>query len=143
MERGQRAAGEVFEERKLQQIHVEMDHIEFLRAPSHLVQHRKVSGDVGLERRRVQTDCVLADRNQLRVRPCVAAGEQRHVVSELHQRVGKVGDNPLGASIEFWRDGFDQRGDLGDFQRTICGARHASHRRVQSSMRLQRRFNRA
>lgn len=63
----------------------------------------------------------------MRVRPCVTAGKQRYVVSELHQRVGKVGDNPLGASVELWRHGFDQRGDLGDFQRTIRGARQAFH----------------
>ena len=44
----------------------------------------------------------------------VAAGEQGHVVAELDQRVGQVGDDALGAAIEPRRDAFVQRGDLGD-----------------------------
>jgi hypothetical protein len=44
----------------------------------------------------------------------IAAGEQGDVVPHVHQGLGQVGDDPLGAAIEARGHGLGQWGDLGD-----------------------------
>ena len=82
-------------------------------ACDHLLQHGDVVGD------RIAAGAVEAQRarragTQPRARLRIAAGEQRHVVAELDQLFGEIGDDALGAAIEPRRDALDQRRDLGD-----------------------------
>jgi hypothetical protein len=54
--------------------------------------------------------------------PCgrVAAGKQRHVMSECDQLVDQPGDDALGTAVEFGRDTFGERGDLCDAHGMGC-----------------------
>ena len=62
----------------------------------------------------IEPDRLIAHRHQLGLGLRVGAGEQGHLVAQVDQRVGQVGDDPLGAAIESRRHGFVQRRDLGD-----------------------------
>ena len=64
--------------------------------------------------RGIEADRLVAHGHQRRLGPRLGAGEQRHVVAELDQGVGEMGDDPLGAAVEARRDGLVERCDLGD-----------------------------
>ena len=49
--------------------------------------------------------------------PRLGTGEQRHVVAELDQGVGQVGDNPFGAAVETGRDSLIERCNLGNLHK--------------------------
>jgi hypothetical protein len=46
---------------------------------------------------------LIADGGQAGAGLRSGAGEQRDFVAKLHESVAKVGDDTLGAAIEFWR----------------------------------------
>ena len=49
--------------------------------------------------------------------PRLGAGKQRHLVAELDQGVGEMGDDPFRAAVEAGRDGLVEWRDLGNLQR--------------------------
>ena len=69
MQRRHRARRNPLEQREMQQVDVEMQHVELVRALAHLVQHREVRGDVGFERRRIEADRLIAHRREPRGGP--------------------------------------------------------------------------
>ena len=96
-------------------VDVEMDHVEFVPALANLVQHGEVGGEVGFRGRWIETDRLIADRDEPGFSVGVGAGEQRHLVPKIHQGVAKMSNHPLGAPVEFRRHGFIEGSDLGDF----------------------------
>ena len=99
MQRGHRAVRETLEQREMNEIDVEVEDVEFVGALAHLMQHREMRGDVGLERAGIEPDGLLAHGNESRRRAGVSAGEQGDVVPQFHQRVCQVGDDTLGAAV--------------------------------------------
>ena len=126
----------MLEERKVQQVDVEMQDVELPRAAAHLVQHREVRGHVRFERRGIQTDRAVAHRDQLGVGVRIGGCEQRDFVTELHQRVAQIRDDALGAAIQLRRNGFGERRDLGD----VHGPNNAScQKALRAKVRVWRR----
>jgi hypothetical protein len=93
---------------------VEVDHVEAAGLAADLGQHGHVGGQVRLERGGVQADGLVAHDHQLGLGAGVAGGEQGDVVAQVDQGVRQVRDDPLGAAVEAWRDGFVQGRNLGD-----------------------------
>ena len=117
MQRRHRVLRQRLEEREMQQVDVEVQDVELAAARAHFVQHREMCGDIGLERRGVEPDRLVAHRCEPRPRPRVAACEQRDVVAERHQRFGEVRDDPFGPAVKARRHRLAQRGDLRDLHR--------------------------
>ena len=92
-------------------IAVQVDHIEFARSLRDGLQHRDQGRDV-IADSRIEPERPGAPRDKRRRRRAVAAGERRHLVTQGDERVGQIGDDALGAAVEFRRDGFHQRRDL-------------------------------
>ena len=124
MQRGHGPRGKRLEERKVDEVDVEVQHVEVVGAAPHLVQHRQMRGDVGLERRRVESYGLLAHRHEERRRLGFRAREQRDVVSLIHQGIGEVGHDALGSTVKARRNRFGKRGDLRDAQRAAEDWRH-------------------
>jgi hypothetical protein len=61
----------------------------------------------------------LAHGHEPRAGLRVAAGVEGHLVPHRVERFGQEGDDPLGPSVESWRDALDQGGDLSDAQPAI------------------------
>ena len=61
---------------------------------------------------RIAPEGVRASGDELRGGRRVSAREQRHLVPFRHQLLGEVGDDPLGAAVELWGNGFVERCDL-------------------------------
>ena len=57
--------------RKVNQVDVEVEHVEFTTTPAHLVQHHQVGRQVGLQLRRIQSNCLVAHRHELRSSTCL------------------------------------------------------------------------
>ena len=98
----------------MQHVDMEVQHVELVGAPAHFLQHRQVRGEIGLEHCRIEPDRLVAHRHQFGAGARIGAGEQRHLMAQINQRVGKVSDDALGAAVEFRRGGFVQRRNLGD-----------------------------
>ena len=64
--------------------------------------------------RRVEAKRLWVCRREGSRRHAVAAGKQGHIVTHSHQRIRQIGDNALGAAVEFRRNGFHQRRNLPD-----------------------------
>ena len=101
---------------EMQKVRVKVQHVELACARKHFVQHRKMGGDIGFARRIVQSKRALATRVQRSARARISAREQRHFVTEVDQRVGKVRDDPLGAAVQARRHRLVQRRDLRNAQ---------------------------
>ncbi len=114
MQGGQGLAGHVGEEREMDHVGVEVDHVELVGAAAHLGDLGHVGGQVGLQRRGVQSDRLVAHHHQPGLGAGLAAGEQGNLVAQLHQGVGQVRRHPLGAAVEPGRDSFIERRNLGD-----------------------------
>src|SRR5438552_2293344 len=100
MQSGQRPVRDTLEKREMQQVDVKMQYVEFVRAQTHLVQHRKMCCDVGLELRGVKTNRLLAHHDEARLGAGVTAREQRDVLAERNQGIRKVRDHSLGAAVK-------------------------------------------
>ena len=111
---GERAPGETLEDREVDHVGVEVQHVELFGARPDLGQLAQVRGEVGLERRRIEPDGLVAHGDQMGLGLRPGAGEQGHLVAELHQRVAQVRDDALGAAVQARRDGFIEGCDLGD-----------------------------
>ncbi len=112
VERGQGALGHVLEEGEVDHIGVEVDEIELVRPPPHLVQHGHVRGEVRLQQRRIQPDRLVARGNQPGLGLGLGAGEQGHLMAQFDKGIGQVGHHPLRAAIQLRRDRLVQRRDL-------------------------------
>lgn len=71
-------------------------------------------GQVGLVWGVVQTDSLIARRDQPGASAGVRRREQRDIVTKVDQCVAQVRDHAFGASVEFGWDGFIQWSDLGN-----------------------------
>ena len=96
---------------------VEMHDVEIGGAAPDFVQHRKMRGDRRLQRRGIEPQRLVADRHEPCVGDCVRTGKQGDIMPARHQPIGQVGDDPFGAAIKPWRNGFEQRGDVGNSHR--------------------------
>ena len=98
-------------------VEVEVQEVEIGGAPVDALQHHHVQR-VGVAHRAVEPQRPRPRRFELRRRHRIAAGEQRHVVTERDQFLGQPGYHPLGAAIELGRDSLGQRRNLCDVHRT-------------------------
>ena len=118
----------LLEERKMDQVDVEMQDVELVAPLVQLVQHRQMGREVGLERAGIEPDGLVAHRHERGPGPRLGTGEQRHLVAELDQGVGEVGDDPFRAAVEAGRDRLVERRDLGNLHKapsmalTSCAA---------------------
>ncbi len=103
---GEGLAGRVLEEGELDHVGVEVDDVELIGPPADLVQHGHVRGEVGLQRRGVQPDGLVADGGQFGLGAGVGAGEQGDIVAEIDQGVAEVRHHPFGAAVVPGRDRF-------------------------------------
>jgi hypothetical protein len=53
-------------------------------------------------------------RDQFGSRPGIATRKQRHVVSEINEFVDQPRNHAFRSAVQFWRDAFGERCDLGD-----------------------------
>jgi hypothetical protein len=67
----------------------------------------------GVERR-IGTHGARSHRLQFRRGLGIRGREQRYVVPQPDELLGKIRDNPFGATVAFGRDRFSQRSNLGD-----------------------------
>jgi hypothetical protein len=116
VQRGQRALRAVLEEREVDHVDVEMQHVELVHACPQLVQHRHVRGEVGFQRGGIQADGLIAHRHQPCARLGFGGGEQRDVVAGFDQGVAQPGHHAFGAAVELGRHRFVQRGNLRNLQ---------------------------
>jgi hypothetical protein len=93
---------------------VEMNEVERILAAAHLVHHREMRGEIGLEARRIEPDRLIAHGDQLGTRPRVGAREQGHLVTEFDQSLCQEGNDALGAAIKLGRNRLVQRRNLGN-----------------------------
>jgi hypothetical protein len=73
--RGHGSLRELFKERKMDQIDMEVQKIEFVLAQSKFMQQGQVSGQVRFQRKLIKPNGLIADRNQRRSCMCVRARE--------------------------------------------------------------------
>ena len=130
VQRGHGSRRKIFEERKMDEIDMEMQKIEFVPARMKFMQHGQVSGQVRFQRTRIEPNGLIAYRNQRR--PCVGlrTREQRDLVPKLHESVGQVRHDAFGAAIQAWRHRLIQRRDLSDFHKMPpirSASAHCSH----------------
>ena len=91
---------------------VKMQHVELVLALEDALEHdeelREPVAHVQAQRARG------AHWRRGRPRHRVAAREERHLVAEANQLLGKIRDHALGAAVEPGRNAFGERGDLSD-----------------------------
>jgi len=111
---------QILEQHVLQEIDMEMDHVELPGSIPHLVQHHEVTGGMIPDPRKPQR---LGNAgNEFRGRPGIAASEQSHVMALTHELLGEPGDHPFRAPVEFRGNGLRQGGDLGNSHHDISVA---------------------
>ena len=81
----------------LQQIDMEMDDVELVGAPPHLVQHDDMRGDMAADAGEAQP--LRHAGNQFRRGLGVAAGKQRHIMTFGDKLLGQPGDDPFGSPV--------------------------------------------
>jgi hypothetical protein len=109
------------EQREMDHVGMKVDDVELIHAVQNFAQHRQVGGEVGLQRRGVEADSLVANRDQARPGLGVSAGEQGDIVAQIHQGVRQMRHDALGSSIQLRRDGLVKRGDLRDLH-DMCSA---------------------
>ncbi len=135
---GERARGHFLEQRELQHVGVEVQHVELVNAAAHLVQHRQMCGQVGLQGRGIKADGLVAHRRQAGLGGGVSAGEQRDLVAEVDQRVAEVRHDPFRSAIELRGHRFVERGNLSNFHANRLLGPSAAHA-VPPTVRLETR----
>ena len=99
-------APEPGKQRKMQEIRMKLDDVEFFRAPRDTVQHHEVMRERILASR-IETQCAIAGGSQCRLRLRVAAGEQSDLMTLAYQLFGQIRDNPLGPAVKLRRTAFE------------------------------------
>ncbi len=82
-----------------------MEEVEVVDPQRDVLQHGHVQR-VGVAHRPVEAQRPWPRCHELGAGDGVAAGEQRYVVTQLHQRFREPRDHPLGATVQFRGDGF-------------------------------------
>jgi hypothetical protein len=123
---GDGAATEGADQRELQDVDVEMKHVELVGALPHLLQHHRMMGQ-GIAHGRVEAQRHIAAGHQFGRGAGIGAGEQRDLVALTHEFLGEIGNDPFGAAIERRRDALIERRDLSDLHRQDL-LRRAKHR---------------
>ena len=114
VQRGDGAARDRPEQRKLELVDMEVQYVEFVGALADAIEHQHVIGN-GIANAGVEPQRLGHAGNEIGRRDRIAAREQRDVMAERHQLLSQVRDDALGAAIEPWGNAFDQRRDLRDF----------------------------
>src|SRR5438128_7276634 len=96
----------------MHEVDVKMKNVELLFARADVGQHRKVSGDVGLEWRRVESERLIASRYQSSLRAGIGAREQRDLVAQIDQSIRQMGHYAFGAAVQMRRYRFVERRDM-------------------------------
>ena len=112
MQRGDGLRRDLLEEGKMDQVDVEVQDVELGAPLAQLVQHREMRREIGLERGRIEPDGLVTHRHERGSGARLGTGKQRHLVAELDQRVGEMGDDPFGTAVKTGRDGLVKRCDL-------------------------------
>jgi hypothetical protein len=102
------------EQRQVQHLEVEVQHVELGSMGAHALEHRQVVGQ-RIGRMRVQARGARRARDQARRGAGIGGGEQGHLVPEAHQFFDQVENDPLGASVELRWHAFHKGGNLRDF----------------------------
>jgi hypothetical protein len=123
------------EERQMNEIDVEVDHVEIGDPIAQRVEHREVCGQVGFQRSGIEANRLIAHRHKLRRGSGVGARKQGDIMAELDQCVGQVRDHPLRATVKPGRDRFVQGRDLGNSHRLRIRAEERKARRSKLSLR--------
>ena len=90
--------GQILEQHMLEQVDVEVDHVELIGPPADGVEHHKVAGDVVADAGEPQA--LRNTRHKLRRGFRVATGEERDVVPLCHEFLGEIGHHPFRAAVE-------------------------------------------
>ena len=90
---------------------MEVQDVEFVGALTYAVELEHVIGD-GIAHIAVEAQCHGGTRHEFRAGHRVAARKQRHVVSEPHQLVCQIRNDPFGSAIEPRRHAFHKGRDL-------------------------------
>ena len=126
VEGGDGLARHIVEQGKMQQINVEMDHIELRQPPTDLAELKQMGRQVAPKRIGVEPDRLIAHRHQRRLGRRIRASKERHIMAKIDQRVAQKGDDALRSPIKPRRHRLIERGDLCDFH---SGASSESRRR--------------
>ena len=118
MHRGDRGAPYTTSPRQVETGLVEMDHVEVVRLRDGGLQSQDFVGH-GILTVRIETQRLLADRDQASARLGITAREQRDVVSKLHKILGQVRDHTFCTAIEPRRYCLLQWSNLRDPHQTI------------------------
>src|SRR5690349_9437756 len=98
----------------MHQVHMEVQDIELRGASFDLVQHGQVCGKIGFQRRSIEADRLISNRDKTRFRARIGRGEQCDLMPQLYERIAEVRDCPFRAAIQLRRYSFIQRSNLRD-----------------------------
>ena len=90
--------GQILEQRVLQEIDMEVDHVELMSPPADGVEHHKMAGDVIADAR--EPKALRNTGNKLRRGFRVATGEERDIVPLRHEFLREIGHHPFRAAVE-------------------------------------------
>ena len=65
----------------------------------------------------IEPDGLVTHRHERGFGARLGTGKQRHLVAELDQGVGEMGDDPFRTAVKTGRDGLVERGDLGNLHK--------------------------
>ena len=114
MQRRHGARGEIFKKGKVQEIDMEMQNIEFVRAPAHLVKQGQMRRKIRFQRGGIEADRSGAHGHKSRPGSGVRACEQGDVVAKSDKGINEMGNDPFGAPVQTRRNGFVKGRNLGD-----------------------------
>jgi hypothetical protein len=113
VQRGQERRRCAAEQRERPVDQVDVQHVELMRAAIHLLQHHHMRRK-GVAQRTAEAQRARQHRLECHRGDRIAAGEQRHVVTEIDEFFCQIRNDPLGSAVELRRNCFGQRRDLGD-----------------------------
>src|SRR5580704_1425110 len=118
MKRSQSPSSQRAEKREVEEIDVKMKDIKLLRALAYLIDHqREMRNDIA--HGRIEAQRARTTGSQLSAGDRVCARKERHIVAKPDKFFGQVGNNPLSAAIETWRNALNERSDLCDFHNDL------------------------
>ena len=97
--------GEVTDQRIVQVIDMEMQHVELVGPPPNIVEHDDMVRE-WVPDRRIEPQRHVRAPHQLRSGTRISAGKQRHIVSFADEFLGQIGYDPLRAAVKTRRTAF-------------------------------------
>ena len=116
MQRRHVAARDEARQRQVDEIDVEMHHVELGGALQQKFEQHHMIGD-GVLNLGVEAQCGVAGGHQFGIGDRIPAREQGDIVALADEFLGQIGHNPLGAPVKPWRDTFIKGGNLRDLHR--------------------------